>query len=514
MSKSVTALLILDGFGHREPAPDNAITTDGVANFTALRNAYPHTLLQASGFAVGLPEGQMGNSEVGHLNIGAGRVIYQELTRITKSIQDGDFFENPAFLDAIANCKAHNSTLHLWGLCSDGGVHSHLSHLYALVELAKRQGLTRVYIHCFMDGRDTPPQSGAGYLAELDAELAKIGVGKIASVMGRYYAMDRDTRYDRVARAYNALVFGEGISAPDAQTAMRESYEKGEHDEFVQPTVIMENGRPVATVQPHDSVIFFNFRPDRAREITRAFIDPGFDEIARRNGCFPIYYVGMTQYDKKFGDKIITAYKPESYTNTLGAYLAFCGKTQLRIAETEKYAHVTFFFNGGVEAPNEGEERVLIPSPKVATYDLKPEMSAFEVADETVRQIESGKFDVVILNFANPDMVGHTGIMEAAVRAVHAVDICVQKVVDAVLFTGGRCMITADHGNSERMWDEGENAPFTAHTTGPVPFVLVDPTRKHAILRENGKLCDIAPTLLELMGLPQPAEMEGKSLII
>ena len=462
---------------------------------------------------VGLPAGQMGNSEVGHLNIGAGRIVYQEFTRISKSIADGDFFENKAFLAALENCKQYDSALHLWGLCSDGGVHSHLEHLYALVKMARDHGLSKVYVHCFMDGRDVPPSSGIHFVGQVDAELAKLGCGKIATVMGRYYAMDRDNRFERVEKAYAALTYGEGQTAATAEEAMQNSYDAGVTDEFVVPTVITENGKPVATVQAHDSVIFYNFRPDRARELTRSYIFEDFDGFPRKNGYFPLCYVCMTQYDKTFGERVLVAFKPESLDNTLGQYLAKCGRTQLRIAETEKYEHVTFFFNGGVEAPNDNEDRCLIPSPKVATYDLQPEMSAYEVADEAVRRIESGKYDAMILNFANPDMVGHTGVMEAAKAAVHAVDACLKKVVAAILATGGRCIITADHGNCELMWDEKENVPFTAHTTNPVPCVLVDDARKTAVLREGGRLSDLAPTLLDLMGLPVPAEMTGKTLV-
>lgn len=511
--KPITALLILDGFGYRKEKEGNAIKTDGVANIKALWDSYPHTLLQASGMDVGLPAGQMGNSEVGHLNIGAGRIVYQEFTRISKSIDDGEFFQNPAFLGAVENCKKHDSALHLMGLCSDGGVHSHLTHLYALVKLAKDHGLTKVFVHCFMDGRDVPPTSGKGYVEQVDAKLKELGVGRIATVMGRYYAMDRDNRFERVEKAYAALTYGEGLTASSAAEAMQQSYDAGVTDEFVVPTVVLTDGKPTATIQAQDSVIFYNFRPDRAREISRAYIFEDFDGFERKNGFFPLYYVSMTQYDKTFEGHLQIAFKPQSMHNTLGEYLAKMGKTQLRIAETEKYAHVTFFFNGGVEAPNEGEDRALIASPKVATYDLKPEMSAYEVTDEAVRRIESGKYDVMILNFANCDMVGHTGVMDAAVAAVHAVDSCVRMVVEAIQKTGGRCIITADHGNAEYMWDEKAQVPFTAHTTNPVPCILVDDSRKSIELREGGRLCDLAPTLLDLMELPVPQEMTGKTLI-
>lgn len=511
--KKMTALIILDGFGCRKDDFGNAIKADGAKNVMELWNEYPHTQIGASGEDVGLPDGQMGNSEVGHLNIGAGRIVYQELTRITKSIKDGDFFTNEAFLGAVENCKKYDSALHIYGLLGPGGVHSHEKHLFALLELAKRQGLKKVFVHCFMDGRDVPPRSGKSFVEKLEKEIKEIGVGKIASVMGRYYAMDRDNRFERVEKAYAALVYGEGVYDDSAVHAMQASYDKDVTDEFVLPVVITENGKPVATVKENDSIIFYNFRPDRAREITRSFIFPDFDGFERKNGYFPVYYVCMTQYDKTFGDRVHVAFKPESLNNTLGEYLAANGKTQLRIAETEKYAHVTFFFNGGVEAPNEGEDRALIPSPKVATYDLKPEMSAYEVADEAVKRINSGKYDVMILNFANPDMVGHTGVMGAATAAVHAVDACVKKVVDAILANGGCAVITADHGNCEQMYDTDPSVPFTAHTTNPVPVILVDNERKNVTLRSGGRLSDLSPTLLQLIGLPQPAEMTGKTLI-
>ena len=512
MSKQLTALIILDGFGYRQEAAGNAIRADGAKHFNALWDAYPHTLIAASGEDVGLPDGQMGNSEVGHLNIGAGRIVYQELTRITKSIREGDFFENPALLGAMENCKAHDSALHLYGLCSDGGVHSHLSHLFALVEMAKRAELTKVYVHCFMDGRDVPPTSGKGFVEQVQAKLREIGVGKVASVMGRYYALDRDNRYERVEQAYAALVYGQGVEATDPVAAIADSYDGGVTDEFIKPIVVMEDGRPVGTISANDSIVFYNFRPDRAREITRSFIFEDFDRFERKLGFFPLYYATFTQYDVTFGDKVHIAFHPESLTNTLGEYLSAQGKTQLRIAETEKYAHVTFFFNGGVEEPYEGEDRALIPSPKVATYDLKPEMSAYEVAEEAVRRVESGKYDVMILNFANPDMVGHTGVMEAATTAVHAVDECLGKVVEAIRKQGGRAIITADHGNCEQMYAE-DGSPFTAHTINPVPVVLVDDANKAVTLRKGGRLSDLSPTILGLMGLPTPAGMTGSSLI-
>ncbi|MDL2217686.1 2,3-bisphosphoglycerate-independent phosphoglycerate mutase [Christensenellaceae bacterium OttesenSCG-928-M15] len=513
MMKPITALIILDGFGCRKETDGNAILADGAKNFTALWNKYPHTQIAASGMDVGLPEGQMGNSEVGHLNIGAGRIVYQEFTRISKSISDGDFFTNPAFLHAIDNCKKNSSALHLMGLCSDGGVHSHLEHLYALVKLAKDSGLTRVFLHCFMDGRDVPPRSGKGYIEQLEAKLDQIGCGRIATVMGRYYAMDRDNRYERVQQAYAAMVYGEGEEVPSAVEAMDRSYEADVTDEFVKPSVVMQDGVPTATISRDDSVIFFNFRPDRAREITRAFIFEDFDGFDRRLGAFPLTYISMTQYDKTFGERITVAYRPEGLQNTLGEFLAKNHKTQLRIAETEKYAHVTFFFNGGVETPNTGEDRCLVPSPKVATYDLKPEMSAYEVTDEAVRRINSGLYDAMILNFANPDMVGHTGVMSAAVAAIHAVDACLARVVQAILNTGGNCIITADHGNAEFMFDPVHQEPFTAHTTNPVPCIVAGSAKTDMKLKQGGRLSDLAPTLLQLMNLPVPPEMTGKSLI-
>lgn len=512
--KKLTALIILDGFGCAEPDAYNAVSADGAKNVTRLWNAYPHTEIDASGEAVGLPDGQMGNSEVGHLNIGAGRIVYQELTRITKSIRDGDFFQKQEFSDAVENCKKHGSALHLMGLLSDGGVHSHINHLLGLVRLAKQNGLEKVYIHGFMDGRDVPPESGKGFVETLQKELTGIGCGEIATLMGRYYAMDRDNRYERVEKAYAALVYGEGVMETDAVEAMRHSYDNGVTDEFVVPAVILKNDKPTGKIAANDSVIFFNFRPDRAREISRAFIFEDFSGFERRFGFFPLFYVSMTQYDKTFEGKLRVAFKPEGLSDTFGEYLARYGKTQLRIAETEKYAHVTFFFNGGVEEPNAGEDRALIPSPKVPTYDLKPEMSAYEVKDEAVRRIESGKYDVMILNFANPDMVGHTGVLEAAKKAVHTVDECAASVVSAILKAGGRAIITADHGNCEKMLDDDGVTPFTAHTVNPVPVILVDEGNKNATLRAGGRLSDLAPTLLDLMGMEKPAAMTGKSLVV
>mgnify|MGYP002549371716 FL=1 len=512
MTKKMTALIIMDGFGERAETYGNAIKLAGTPNLDKLEAEYPHTVIGASGMDVGLPDGQMGNSEVGHLNIGAGRIVYQELTRITKSIQDGDFFKVPEFVDACQKAKKNGGKLHLMGLLSDGGVHSHITHLFALIDLAKQQGLDNVYVHCIMDGRDTPPSSGIEYVQQLQDYMDKVHFGKIATISGRFWAMDRDKRWDRIQKAYEAISCGVGDKADCPICAMKNSYKNEKTDEFVVPCVIQENGKPVATVEAGDSMIFFNFRPDRTREITRAFIDANFSDFERLGGYKPVTFVGMTRYDDTFTN-IETAFKPVTLTNTMGEYLAANGKTQLRIAETEKYAHVTFFFNGGVEAPNPGEDRELIPSPKVTTYDLKPEMSAYEVTDKAVELIGSGKYDVMILNFANCDMVGHTGVLEAAEKAVKTVDACVDRVVKAVLATGGQVLITADHGNADMMIDPTTGEPFTAHTTNKVPFILVDPGRKDAKLREGGRLADLAPTMLELMGLPKPAEMTGESLI-
>ena len=455
----------------------------------------------------------MGNSEVGHLNIGAGRVVYQELTRITKSISDGDFFENPALTGAIEAAKKNGGKVHFIGLCSDGGVHSHLDHLYALLDLMKRHGMAdKAFVHCLMDGRDVPPSSGKDYILTLEDKMAEIGSGKIASVAGRYWSMDRDKRWDRVKKGYDALM-GVGMTAISAAEAMQKSYDDDVTDEFVKPTVVMKNGKPVATIDAGDSVIFFNFRPDRTRELTRALIEPGFSDFERVGGYKPVHFVSMTQYDITFTN-LDVAFRPDGLENTLGEYLAGKGKTQLRIAETEKYAHVTFFFNGGVEAPNSGEDRALIPSPKVATYDLKPEMSALEVADEAVKRVLSDKYDLMVLNFANCDMVGHTGVMEAAIQAVRTVDGCVGRVVDAILQMGGKAIVTADHGNADQMVDPVTGEPFTAHTTNPVPMIVIDPEHPKHALATGGRLCDLAPTLLRMMGVPQPAEMTGKCMIL
>ena len=503
MGKQFTALMILDGFGIAGKE-GNAIQAASTPNLDRLFQNNPITQIGASGMDVGLPDGQMGNSEVGHTNIGAGRIVYQELTRITKAIKDGDFFENSAFIAAVDNARANKTSLHLIGLLSDGGVHSHNSHLYALVELAKKRGLNNVFVHCLLDGRDVPPSSGKEYVAELEQKLNELGVGKIATVMGRYYAMDRDNRWERVEKAYAAMVYGEGIQNPNPVNAVAESYENGVTDEFVVPTVCTENGR----IQKNDSVIFFNFRPDRAREITRTFVDPDFTGFERKNGFFPLKYVCMTQYDATMPN-VLVAFKPQSLKNTLGEYLSNHGLTQLRIAETEKYAHVTFFFNGGVETVYPGEDRVLINSPKVATYDLKPEMSAYEVTDALVERIKSGMYDVIILNFANCDMVGHTGVFDAAKAAVEAVDTCVGRVTDAIAEMNGVAIITADHGNADKMFAE-DGSPFTAHTTNPVPFCVVG---YPCTLRKGGRLADIAPTMLKILGLPQPPEMDGVSII-
>ena len=511
MSKKPTVLMILDGYGLNDKVNGNAVAEAKTPVMDKLMAECPFVKGNASGMAVGLPEGQMGNSEVGHLNMGAGRIVYQELTRITKEIQDGDFYKNEAFAKAVANCKANDSALHMFGLVSDGGVHSHNTHIYGLLELAKREGLSKVYVHCFLDGRDTPPASGKDYVAELVAKMAEIGVGKVASVSGRYYAMDRDNRWDRVEKAYVALTKGEGKQAADPVELIQASYDEGVNDEFVVPTVVVENGVPVATIKDGDSVIFYNFRPDRARELTRVFCADEFDGFDRGERI-KTTYVCFTEYDVTIPNKEVAFHKV-SITNTFGEFLAANGLKQARIAETEKYAHVTFFFNGGVEAPNEGEDRILVKSPKVATYDLKPEMSAYEVCDKLVEAIESDKYDVIIVNFANPDMVGHTGVEDAAIKAVEAVDECVGKTVEALKKVDGQMFICADHGNAEQLVDYETGDSFTAHTTNPVPFILVNYDEAYT-LREGGCLADIAPTLIEMMGLKQPVEMTGKSLLV
>jgi len=503
MSKKPVALLILDGFGYNSEEYGNAVKAANTPNIDKYMSKYPNTLIGASGMNVGLPDGQMGNSEVGHTNIGAGRIVYQELTRITKSISDGDFFTNEAFTEAVENCKKNGSSLHFMGLLSSGGVHSHHTHLYGLLELAKKAGLEKVYVHCFMDGRDVPPSSGKDFVEELCEEMKKIGVGKIATISGRYYAMDRDNRWDRVEKAYSAMVKGEGNFNSDPCDVMAKSYAEGVTDEFVVPSVVCKEG----TIGANDSVVFFNFRPDRAREITRTFVDPQFEGFARE--MFPLYFVCFTQYDATMPN-VNVAFKPQSLTNTFGQYISDKGLTQLRIAETEKYAHVTFFFNGGVEAPYKNEDRELIKSPAVATYDLQPEMSAPLVCDKVVECINSDKYDVIILNYANCDMVGHTGIFDAAQKAVEAVDECLGKTVDAILAKGGVALVTADHGNADQMYEK-DGSPFTAHTTNPVPLIMVGADESFKL--EEGVLADLAPTMLELLGLPQPEEMTGKSLI-
>ena len=510
--KKPYAIIIMDGYGLSGEKNGNAIAMAGSPNVEKYRREYPSGELGASGMSVGLPDGQMGNSEVGHLNMGAGRIVYQELTKITKEIGDGGFFKNEALLGAMENAKKNHKKLHVWGLLSDGGVHSHNTHLYALLKMCKENGLDNAYVHCFMDGRDVSPTSGAGFLRDLQAEMDKLAFGEIASVCGRYYAMDRDNRWERVAKAYDMLTLGNGIHAENAAEAAEASYKNEVTDEFILPTNVVRGGRPVALVEDGDSIIFFNFRPDRAREITRAFSQEDFNGFERKTGYLKPYYVCFTQYDATFKD-VRVAFKPQSLDNTLGEYLSKKGLTQLRIAETEKYAHVTFFFNGGVEAPNAGEERALVPSPKVATYDLQPEMSAFEVTDRAIKELSSGKFDVMILNFANCDMVGHTGVISAAEKAVETVDICVDKVLRQILKMGGGALLTADHGNADKMIAE-DGSPFTAHTTNPVPVVLVCDRLKDKKLREGGVLADLAPTLLDMMGLEKPAEMTGKTLIM
>jgi len=511
MSKKPTVLMILDGFGLNDKTDGNAVAQAKTPVIDKLMKDYPFVKGYASGLAVGLPDGQMGNSEVGHLNMGAGRIVYQELTRITKEIEDGDFFKNEALLAGMENVKKNNSALHLYGLLSDGGVHSHNTHLYALLEMAKREGIKHVYIHAFLDGRDTAPSSAKGFVKELVAKTKEIGVGEIASLSGRYYAMDRDNRWDRVQAAYDAICFGKGETASDAITAMETSYADGKTDEFVLPTVIIKDGKPVATINDKDTVIFFNFRPDRARELTRAFCADEFDGFERGNRK-DVTYICFTEYDVTIPNNEV-AFKKTKLTNTFGEFLAAHGKTQARIAETEKYAHVTFFFNGGVEEPNQGEERILVKSPKVATYDLQPEMSAPAVCEKLCEAIRSDKYDVIIVNFANPDMVGHTGLMDAAKTAIEAVDACVEKTVEALLEVDGQMFVCADHGNAEQLLDYETKEPFTAHTINPVPFILVNYDNAYQ-LKENGKLADIIPTMIEMMGMEKPVEMTGESLLI
>ena len=509
MKDKVTMLMILDGFGDNKNKDGNAIKLAKKPNIDKLMKKYPNTDIFTSGLHVGLPEGQMGNSEVGHTNIGAGRIVYQELTRITKSLEDGDFFSNPEFIAAIENCKKHNSKLHILGLVSDGGVHSHNRHLYGLLEMAKRRDFEDVYVHCFLDGRDTPPASAETYIAELQEKMKEKGVGKIASLSGRFYAMDRDKRWQRVQKCYDALVNGEGEKAGDPIKAIEDSYQKEVFDEFVEPTVIVNNDTPVATIGENDSVIFFNFRPDRAREITRAIVDPEFDGFETEK--IHTYFVCFTNYDETMPNVKI-AFKKEPLVNTFGEVVSKNGLKQLRIAETEKYAHVTFFFNGGEEKQYPGEDRILVPSPKVATYDLQPEMSAPIVTEKVVEAINEDKYNAIILNFANPDMVGHTGSLPAAIKAVETIDECVQKVVDAMLAHNGTILITADHGNCEQMIDYKTGEPHTAHTTNPVPLILV--TNNDELKVKSGKLADLAPTMLEILGIEKPEEMTGESILV
>ena len=507
MNRKPVMLMILDGFGINPNEKGNAVAIANTPNIDKLKKTWPTTIIHTSGLDVGLPEGQMGNSEVGHTNIGAGRIVYQDLTRITKSIQDGDFFSIKEFSDAIDNCKKNNSNLHIMGLLSDGGVHSHIRHLVALLEFAKRKDFENVYVHCFMDGRDTPPTSGEGYIAKLEEKMKEKGVGKIATIEGRFYAMDRDKRWNRVKEAYDAMANGVGEEATSALGAIEASYQKEVFDEFVKPTVICNGDSPVATIKDNDSVIFFNFRPDRAREITRTLVDKDFNEFETKK--MNLFFVCFTQYDETMPNVKI-AFKPETLVNTFGEYISKKGLKQLRIAETEKYAHVTFFFNGGEEKEYEGEDRILVPSPKVETYDLKPEMSALEVTDKVVEAINSEKYDSIILNYANPDMVGHTGSLEAAVKAVETIDGCVGKVVEAIEKQNGVLIITADHGNAEQMIDYKTGEPQTAHTTNPVPLILVG---LEGVKLKEGKLADLAPTMLDIMGLEKPQEMTGESLI-
>ena len=508
MRRKPMMLMILDGFGINDNEKANAVKIANTPNIDNLMKTWPTTQIYTSGLKVGLPDGQMGNSEVGHTNIGAGRVVYQDLTRITKSIEDGDFFSIKEITEAIENCKKHHSKLHIMGLLSDGGVHSHIRHLAALLEAAKRKDFAEVYVHCFLDGRDTPPASGESYITQLQERMKEKEVGKIASISGRFYAMDRDKRWDRVEKAYNALVKGEGEKATSVISAIESSYQQEVFDEFVLPTVICNsNNEPLATIQDNDSVIFFNYRPDRAREITRSLVDPEFDgfEVKPLN----LYYVCFTQYDETIPNVHI-AFKPESLKNTFGEYVSSQGLTQLRIAETEKYAHVTFFFNGGEEKQYPGEDRILVPSPKVQTYDMQPEMSAIEVTDKVVEAIKSDKYDCIILNYANPDMVGHTGNLEAAIKAIETIDECVARVVSAIEEKNGMIIMTADHGNAEQMIDYKTGEPHTAHTTNVVPLVLIG---VEGVQLKSGKLADLAPTMLELMGLQKPEEMTGESII-
>ena len=508
MENKLTMLMILDGFGENSEERGNAVKLAKTPNIDKLMKQYPVTKIAASGLDVGLPEGQMGNSEVGHTNIGAGRIVYQELTRITKAIEDGDFFSNEEFINAIENCKKNDSKLHIMGLVSDGGVHSHIRHLFGLLEMAKRRDFENVYVHCFLDGRDTPPASAENYIADLQEKMKEKGIGKIATIAGRFYAMDRDKRWERVKKAYDAIVKGEGNKQSDVINAIESSYQKEVFDEFVEPTVITNGDKPVATVSDGDSVIFFNFRPDRARQLTRAIVDSQFKDFETKK--LNTYFVCFTSYDETMPNVHI-AFKKEQIKNTLGEVIAKQGGKQLRIAETEKYAHVTFFFNGGEEKQYEGEDRILVPSPKVETYDLKPEMSAPEVTEKVLEAIDSEKYNCIILNFANPDMVGHTGNLDAAIKAVETIDDCVGKIVSSIKSKRANLLITADHGNAEQMIDLKTGEPHTAHTTNLVPLILI--TEREGIKLKHGKLADLAPTILELMNIEKPDEMTGESLI-
>ena len=507
MRKKPVLLAILDGYGKSEIKEGNAIYAAKTPRMDEITSSNPTTVIHASGLDVGLPDGQMGNSEVGHTNIGAGRIVYQELTRITKSIEDGDFFDIPEFNEACDNCIKNGSDFHIMGLLSDGGVHSHINHLFGLIDLAKRKGIKNVYIHCFLDGRDVSPTSGVDFAKSLVSKIRETGIGQIATVSGRYYAMDRDNRWERVSKAYDAMVNGKGNYCESAVEAIEKSYNDNVTDEFVVPTVITTDGKPNGVIKENDSVIFFNFRPDRAREITSTIVDPDFSGFERK--FFKSYFVCMTQYDASMPN-VHVAFKPEQLKNTMGEYLSKLGLKQLRIAETEKYAHVTFFFNGGVEKVYDGEDRILVASPKVATYDLQPEMSAYEVTDKLLAALDTNKYDVIILNYANCDMVGHTGVMEAAVKAVEAVDECIGKIYDKVKEMGGVILITADHGNAEQMIDPKDKSVFTAHTTNVVPLVI---SGVGDVKLKPGRLADLAPTMLDIMNIDIPEEMTGESLI-
>ncbi len=509
MKDKITMLMILDGFGINEKEDGNAIKLANTPNIDELMKKYPNTQIHTSGLEVGLPEGQMGNSEVGHTNIGAGRIVYQELTKITKSIEEGNFFTNQEFISAIENCKKNNSKLHIMGLISDGGVHSHIRHLFGLLEMAKRRDFEDVYIHCFLDGRDTLPASAEGYILDLEDKMQEKGIGKIATISGRFYSMDRDKRWQRTQKTYDAMVYGKGKEARNAISALEQSYQKEVFDEFVEPIVICNDEGPVAKIEENDSVIFFNFRPDRARQITRAIVDPEFNEFETKK--MNLYFVCFTTYDETMPNVHI-AFKKELLKNTFGEVVSDNGLTQLRIAETEKYAHVTFFFNGGREKQFKGEDRILVPSPKVETYDMKPEMSAYEVTEKVVEAIKSDKYDCIILNYANPDMVGHTGSLSAAIKAVETIDECIKKVVKAINAKKGTLLITADHGNAEQMIDYKTGEPHTAHTTNPVPLILI--TENKNLKLKSGRLADLAPTMLEIMNIPKPEEMTGNSLLI